>query len=163
MTLSLGADIEILARIPFFEGFSDEHLRLIAFSAESRSLPEKLLLYEEGQLLHSAYVVVSGRLRGERKPKDGAPTPALSPARSWSVEAGQILGERTLILDTRAAESVRVESRARVLQIRKTMFRRLLQEYPEIAIALRGRLARKLADASAALAEVGERLSAIPD
>jgi len=157
VALSLDADIELLARIPFFEGFSDEHLRLIAFSAESRSLPEKLLLYEEGQLLHSAYVAVSGVLRGERRAKDG------SPARSWSIEAGQLMGERTLILDTRAAESVRVESRARVLQIRKTMFRRLLQEYPEIAITLRGRLARKLVDASDALADVAQRLSAIPD
>jgi CRP-like cAMP-binding protein len=157
VALSLDTDIELLARIPFFAGFSDEHLRLIAFSAESRSLPEKLLLYEEGQLLHSAYVVVSGVLRGERRSKDGGA------ARSWSVEAGQLLGERTLILDTRAAESVRVETRARVLQIRKTMFRRLLQEYPEIAITLRGRLARQLMDASAGFREVARRLSAIPD
>ena len=56
------------------------------------------------------------------------------------IAPGVILGERALILDTRADESVRVERRARVLQIRKVMFRRLLQEYPEIAGALRSRL-----------------------
>jgi CRP-like cAMP-binding protein len=73
-----------------------------------------------------------------------------------------ILGERALILDTRAAESVRVEARARVLQIRKAMFRRLLQEYPEIAMALRARLTRNVLRASAELSQVARRLSAMP-
>jgi CRP-like cAMP-binding protein len=153
--MSLDADIDVLRGIPFFEGFSAEHLRLIAFSAESRSLPEKLLLYDEGQLLHSAYVVVSGTLRGEHKTKKGE-----APARR-AIGAGVILGERALIVDTRASESVRVEERARVLQIRKTMFRRLLQEYPQIALVLRARLARNVMRSAAEYEEVAKRLAAI--
>ena len=153
MALSLDADIDMLRHVPFFEGFSGEHLRLIACSAESRSLPEKLLLYEEAQLLHSAYVVVSGTMRGERKATKG------QPAQERRIEPGQLLGARTLILDMRADESVRVVTRARVLQIRKTMFRRLLQEYPEIATTLRARYARNLVSASAAFADVARRLS----
>ncbi len=151
--MSLEADIDVLRGIAFFEGFSDEHLRLIAFSAESRSLPEKLLLYDEGQLLHSAYVIVSGLLRGERSAKAGGN------AGKREIAPGVILGERALILDTRAAESVRVEARARVLQIRKAMFRRLLQEYPEIALALRARLARHVLRASSELSQVARRLA----
>jgi CRP-like cAMP-binding protein len=152
--MSLDSDVDVLRRIPFFEGFSDEHLRLIAFSAESRSLPEKLLLYDDGQLLHSAYVVVSGAMRGERKVRgEAVETRAIGP--------GVILGERALILDTRASESVRVESRARVLQIRKVMFRRLLQEYPEIAVALRARLSRNVLLSAAELAKVAERLRVV--
>ena len=158
MSLSLDADIEVLERVPFFEGFSPEHLRLIAFSAESRSLPEKLLLYDEGQLLHSAYVIVSGTLRGESKAQSSAKSGA---AGKREIGPGMLLGERALIIDTRASESVRVESRARVLQIRKAMFRRLLQEYPEIAIRLRARLSRILVQASAEYSEVGRRLAAL--
>jgi CRP-like cAMP-binding protein len=150
--MSLETDIDVLRDIPFFEGFSPEHLRLIAFSAESRSLPEKLLLYDEGQLLHSAYVVVSGALRGERRVKGGN-----EPSRR-AIAPPVILGERALILDTRASESVRVESRARVLQIRKAMFRRLLQEYPEIALALRSRLARNVLRTAEQLKEAAGRL-----
>lgn len=153
--MSLDSDIDVLRRIPFFEGFSSEHLRLIAFSAESRSLPEKLLLYDEGQLLHSAYVVISGTLRGECKARRGeAPL-------QRAIGPGLILGERALIVDTRAADSVRVESRARVLQIRKAMFRRLLQEYPEIARTLRSRLARNVQQASAEFSDVARRIAAI--
>jgi CRP-like cAMP-binding protein len=152
--MSLEADMEILRAIPFFEGFPEEHLRLLAFSAEPRSLPEKLLLYDEGQLLHSAYVVVSGVLTGERKGKAGE-TP-----RKREIGPGRILGERALILDTAASEAVRVLTRARVLQVRKTMFRRLLQEYPQTAIALRARLARNVMRQSAEFRDVARRMRA---
>ena len=152
--MSLEEDIEVLRAISFFEGFSSEHLRLITFSSESRSLPEKLLLYDEGQLLHSAYVVVSGRMRAERKGKGDA-----APLRR-EIGPGVVLGERALILDKRATESVRVEERARVLQIRKAMFRRMLQDYPEIAVTLRARLMRQVVQASAEFKEVASRLGA---
>jgi CRP-like cAMP-binding protein len=151
--MSLEADIELLRGIPFFEGFSNEHLRLIAFSAESRSLPEKLLLYDEGQLLHSAYVVASGAMRAERRGKNGAETT------KREIGPGVILGERALILDKRATEAVRVESRSRVLQIRKAMFRRMLQEYPEIALTLRARMMRQVMQASAEFNDVAQRLA----
>jgi CRP-like cAMP-binding protein len=150
--MSLDADIDALQRISFFEGFSDEHLRLIAFSAESRSLPEKLLLYDQGQLLHSAYVVVSGTMRAEHREKGAAE------AVKREIGPGVILGERALIVDTRASESVRVETRARVLQIRKAMFRRLLQEYPQIAVALRARLSRNVLAAAAEYDALAKRL-----
>jgi CRP-like cAMP-binding protein len=152
---ALDADVDILRGIPFFAGFSEEHLKLIAFSAESRSLPEKLLLYDEGQLLHSAYVIMSGTLKGEHKSK------STEKVTKREIEAGVILGERALILDTRATESVRVETRTRVLQVRKLMFRKLLQDYPEIAKILRSRMTRHVLEVSAELNQVGERLKAI--
>ena len=152
---NLDADIDILREVPFFAGFSEEHLKLIAFSAESRSLPDKLLLYDEGQLLHSAYVIMSGTLKGEHKSK------ATDKVTKREIGAGVILGERALILDTRATESVRVETRSRVLQVRKLMFRKLLQDYPEIAKILRSRLARHVLQVSAEFQQVGERLKAI--
>jgi hypothetical protein len=85
--MSLEEDIEVLRAIPFFEGFSSEHLRLIAFSAESRSLPEKLLLYDEGQLLHSAYVRIradAGRAegKGRRGPAATRDRPRRGPGRA---------------------------------------------------------------------------------
>ncbi len=150
--MSLETDIELLRKLPFFEGFSSEHLRLIAFSAESRSLPEKLLLYDEGQSLHSAFVVASGTLRAERKAKAGGAI------EQKPIGPGAMLGERALIFDSKAAETVRVETRARVLQIRKTMFRRLLEEYPEITLTLRSRIARSLVQSARDYQRVAEKL-----
>ena len=155
MAMSLDSDIDVLRQITFFDGFSDEHLKLIAFSAENRSLPEKLLLYDEGQLLHSAYVIADGSLRGEHK------VPGVDKVVEREIGPGTILGERALILDTRANESVRVERRARVLQIRKVMFRRLLQEYPEIAGALRSRLTRNVLQLSTGFDAVKRRMEGL--
>ena len=72
-----------------------------------------------------------------------------------------MLAARALVLDVRADEAVRVESRARVLQVRKVMFRRMLQEYPEIAQVLRTRLTRSVLQAAADFGAVGERLRAL--
>lgn len=154
-TQALESDVDVLRTVPFFSGFSDEHLKLLALSAENRSLPEKLLLYDEGQLLHSAYVIVSGTLRGEHKVKGGEKTV------KREIGPGVILGERALLLDTRATESVRVESRTRVLQLRKLMFRKLLQEHPEIAMLLRTRLTRHVLQVTSEFNVIGERLRAI--
>jgi CRP-like cAMP-binding protein len=154
-TQALDSDIEVLRQVPFFAGFSDEHLKLLALSSENRSLPEKLLLYDDGQLLHSAYVVVSGALRGEHKVKD------TDKVIKRDIGPGVILGERALLLDTRATESVRVESRARVLQLRKLAFRKLLQEHVEIAKLLRTRLTRHVLQVTTEFNVVGERLRAI--
>ena len=154
--MALEDDIEVLQRIPFFEGVSPEHLRLVASSAETRSLPEKLLLYDEGQLLHSAYVIISGNLSGEKKAKaaPGSEPRAIGP--------GSMLGARALVLDIRATESVRVVSRARVLQIRKAAFRRLLQDQPGIAVALRARLMREVIQVSAEFETIAQRLREMP-
>ena len=153
--MSLEADIDVLRRMPFFEGLADEHLQLVASSAEARSLPEKLLVFDEGQLLHSAYVIVSGTLVGQRRAKGG------TAAQSRPIDPGVILGAQALILEIRATESVRVVSRARVLQIRKATFRRLLGEHPQIAVALRARLMRNFVQTTAELGEVVRRLAAI--
>jgi CRP-like cAMP-binding protein len=151
----MDSDIEVLRGIPFFGGFTETQLKLIAMSAESRSLPEKLLLYDEGQLLHSAYVIVSGSLKGERKAASGERTVRRE------IGPGVILGERALILDARAPESVRVESRTRVLQIRKLMFRKLLQEHPEMATLLRARLLSHVSQMAAGLNAIADRLRAV--
>jgi CRP-like cAMP-binding protein len=152
---SLDTDVDVIGKVPFFAGFSREQLKLIAISAESRSLPEKLLLFDEGQLLHSAYVIVSGSLKGEHK------VAGTDKVVKREIEPGVILGERALILDARASESVRVESRTRVLQIRKLMFRKLLQEHPEMAAILRTRFARHVIQMAAGFDAVRDRLRAV--
>ncbi len=73
--MSLDADIALLGAVPFFQVFDEEHLRLLAFSAETRPLPAGMVLHEAGQALHSAYVITKGHLdedviaqQGSRKP-----------------------------------------------------------------------------------------------
>ena len=147
--MSLKSDIDLLAAVPFFSGFSREHLRLIGFSAENRSLPQDMVLYEAGQLLHSAYVVRSGSLEAEHA------------GTTRMIEPGALIAERALIVDVKAPESVRVCEPAEALQIRRSVFRRFLEEYPEMAAAIRSRLALRLKTAASEYSRVCDRLNAI--
>jgi len=151
--MSLTSDIDLLASMPFFTGFSDDHLRLIGFSAESRTLPEEMVLYDEGQLLHSAYVSKSGSVEASRGSGDGVSIRVIGP--------GSLLAERALMVDMRAPETIRVREPVEALQIRRTVFRRFLEEYPEMAQTIRARFASRLAAAAADYARVGRKLRAI--
>jgi CRP-like cAMP-binding protein len=151
--MSLGADVAILKRVPFFREFTEEHMRLVAFSAESLSLLEGAVLYSERQALDSAYVVMAGAWEAQQ----GTGTRALV----RDVGVGELLAPRALIVEAQATETVRALSAARVLQIRRPIFRRLLEAYPDITAALRARLAEGLITASDDLRRAGRRVGAV--
>jgi len=152
--MSLGSDVQLLREAPFFSTFSDEHLRLIAFSAESRTLRKGETMVEAGRPLHSAYLVSSGELRAspgsEKKPDEAAGRP---------LGRGALIGELALITETRAGETVVAVEPTAILQIRRSVFRRLFDEYPEIAEALREKLTESLTDTVSRIRDVGRRLT----
>ena len=147
--MSLDADISLLAAVPFFAGFEEEHLRLLAFSAEARSLPAGMVLHEAGQPLHSAYVITKGLTTASRGEE------------SWTFGPGALVGERALIVEAKAMETVRVAKATQVLQIRRAVFRRFLDEYPKMAAAIRARIADRVAQSAADYDRVARRIGAI--
>lgn len=147
--MSLDADIALLGAVPFFEGFDEEHLRLLAFSAEARSLPVGMVLHEAGQPLHSAYVIKKGLVTASRGEK------------SRNFGPGFLIGERALIVEAKAMETVCIAETAQVLQIRRAVFRRFLDEYPEMAAAIRARIAGRVGQSAADYNRIARRLGAI--
>jgi CRP-like cAMP-binding protein len=147
--MSLDADIALLGTVPFFAGFDEEHLRLLAFSAEARSLPVNMVLHEAGQPLHSAYVIAKGQVTASR----GEESRTFGP--------GALIDERALLVEAKAVETVRVAKSAQVLQIRRAVFRRFLDEYPEMAVAIRARIASRVAQSAADYNRIARRIGAI--
>ena len=60
--MSLDSDIKVLERVKLFEGFEPEHLRLLAFGADSQVFEEGQILYSRGDASDGGYVVVEGRV-----------------------------------------------------------------------------------------------------
>ncbi len=147
--MSLDADIALLGSVPFFAGFDNEHLRLLAFSAEARSLPAGMVLHEAGQPLHSSYVIKEGEVIASR----GEDSRTFGP--------GDLLGERALIVEAKAMETVSVAKAAQVLQIRRAVFRRFLDEYPQMAAAIRARIADRVVQSAKAYDRTARRIGAI--
>ena len=75
-----------------------------------------------------------------------------------TAEVGSVLGEMALIADTRRLTSAEAATDAEVLRINRSMFRRILEEYPETAESLRAQIIEDLQALIRRIEQVGERL-----
>ena len=95
--------------------------------------------------------MVRGRIKLFRENED-------KPADVGMAEPGTTLGEMALIADSRRLTSADAETDAEVLRINRSMFRRILEEYPETAERLRTQIIEDLQALIRRIEEVGERL-----
>jgi CRP-like cAMP-binding protein len=143
--MALDDDIRILSGVSLFEGFTQEQLRLLAFGAEGLKLSAGKKLFEEGIEADSAYVVVKGGIVLYRE-RDG------ERAVLGHAGAGVMLGELALIADTTRLTSARAEVDTDLLRLNRKLFRRILEEYPDVAMMLHDRI---VAELQALVARIG--------
>lgn len=135
--MALDDDIRILSKVGLFETFNGEQLRLLAFGAERMVLRAGRELFHEGQSADCAYLVVSGhivlfhRANNERVPLR-------------SVHAGSIIGEMALLAQSDRLTGAVAEEETEVIRLSRTVFRRILEEYPELAASLHQRISADL-------------------
>jgi CRP-like cAMP-binding protein len=150
--MSLETDVQILARVPMLSEFSDDKLRLLAFSAENRTYRDGQTLFAAGDRADGGFVVAEGRV-------------ALTvPGRADPVETvgpGGLIGETALIADGERSVTATALGPVAVIHIRRPLFRRMLEEYPDIARGLQQRFADRLQATTRALAGVKDRLDRI--
>lgn len=149
--MALDEHIRILSGVRLFESFTPEQLRLVAFGAEAVRLPTGRKLYREDDDADCAYVVIRGEINLFRD-HDG------QFARIDTAGPGSVLGEMALIADTVRLTSAEAAVSSEVLRISKTMFRRVLEEYPEMAETLRLQIIEDLQALVDRIEKVGERL-----
>ncbi|MCB1509096.1 MAG: Crp/Fnr family transcriptional regulator [Hyphomicrobiaceae bacterium] len=145
--MALEEDIAVLRRVPFFEGFSEEALKLLAFSGENRRFSDGARIFAEGETSEGGLVVLSGALVFTEG--DGA-AQHFGPA--------TLLGARALFTRTSRPGTAMASGQTETILIRRSLFLRMLAEYPELASTLQDRLSEELAALSAQMAPVGERL-----
>ncbi|PRX09333.1 UNVERIFIED_ORG: Cyclic nucleotide-binding domain-containing protein [Martelella mediterranea] len=146
--MALSGDIETLRRTDLFSGFSDEQLRLIAFTVTRLSLQEGEMLFGEDADSLGAYLVESGTLTLE------------AAGRSAGIAgAGSLLAEAALISPVPHRVSAVASEPAAILLIRRDQFLRLIEEYPDIAQEMDRRLRRNFSEMVSALSAVKTRLS----
>lgn len=151
--MSLDDDMRVLSRVNLFKGFSREQLRLMAFGAENVSLHAERILYAEGTPADCAFIVASGEIElyrseaGKRRVLD-------------TMGPNSILGELALIADGERLTSAAARTDAELIRLNRTMFRRILEEYPRTATELQERITENLqtliSDLATAAARLGE-------
>lgn len=149
--MSLASDLALLRRAAPFVDLTDEQLRLVAFSGERLTLPADATLIAPAQAPPGAYVVLSGALdvtaAGCRAPQAAGP--------------GAMVAMLSLFAEADLGLEARTRRPSEVMLVRRSVFRRLLEEYPEAAAALHARLSQELVRLGGEVSGVRESLDAV--
>lgn len=145
--MALMDDIRLLSQVPLFAGLSEDQLRLIAFGAERRRVSTGQLLFRENSPAECAFLVIKGLFELSNMGRGGKPVLA---TRSGE---GTLLSELALFtLCERKFTAVAAED-SEVIRITRTLFHRLVEEYPDVADMVIARIRDNLASlASGAVA-----------
>ena len=148
--MALEDDIRILSGVRLFEGLTHEQLRLLAFGAENIRLMKDRDLFREETAADCAYVVTKGRIALYRT-VDGQRVPFAY------AEPGDTLDEMALIAHVRRKAGAYADEESEVIRLNRSLFRRIMEEYPEVAFALRDRLASEFTDMVDRIATLASR------
>ncbi len=135
--MALEDDIRILEQVKLLQDFSRDQLRLLAFGAETMRLRAGRDLYRQGEPADCAYVISSGTVElstsrnGER-------------ALSSEAGPGTILGELALISGSERMTTATAATDVEVIRLNRSLFRRILEEYPDVAASLHARISANM-------------------
>lgn len=146
--MSLKRDIDLLQRVPLFSRAEPEALQLIAFAAEGRSFRGGDVLFRRGDVSDGGYLLTGGAVLLDAGDQSAA----------MIVQAGVLLGELAMIIDTERPATATAREPTTTLRITREIFRRVMQEFPDSADTMREHLAAHAQATSAGLSSVRYRL-----
>lgn len=148
--MALDDDIRVLERAPMLSEIGHDPLRLLAFSAERRTLRGGEVMFRKGDKADGGFVIASGTvlLGGEGEPVRRA-------------GAVSLIGEIALLCPVTRPVGAVAETPVKALFISRSLFRRVLTEFPGIAVMLRERMLGKLEAEGDAMRRLSNMLDAL--
>ena len=135
--MALDDDIRLFTQIPVFRLLEPDALRLLAFSAETKLLRAGDVLCAAPTQLEGGYLVVKGSLAVfETRETLGEPARV--------VQSPGLVGELAMIAPTESAGSIMAREPTTLLRVSRTVFHRVLSEYPRSAEAVRRMIHERL-------------------
>ena len=126
-----------LKAAPVFAGLEGEELAALADIALEKDFAPGEVLFEEGQLAHHLYILVSGKVEIFRKVGSDEIFLAL-------LGAKECFGEMAILDDEPRSASVRAVEPTTVLKVDRESFRELINERPQISFAIFKILSQRL-------------------
>ena len=134
----------ILKSIPLFRQVDTEALRILAFSATRRQLRAGDILFRRGDHSDGGYLVIEGEISLDRL-DDGAPSPHV-------FGAGTLIGQSALFTTIERPGTAIARETASVLVFTRELMRKVLDAYPQSAVALHNALTEQARQFSGAIA-----------
>ncbi|WP_027085344.1 Crp/Fnr family transcriptional regulator [Cohnella panacarvi] len=130
--------IEWLKKVSLFDNLNDEQLEHILRIAQRRTIPQGSLLFQEKELGHTFYVVLSGSIKLFTRSNNGEEK-VLS-----LVNAGESFGELSLLDGRPRSASAQTLEPTTVLELSSDQFMELLQNHFDITKGILTELSRRL-------------------
>jgi energy-coupling factor transporter ATP-binding protein EcfA2 len=134
---TLGQEVILLSKIPLFSGMERSKLKLLAFTSERQDFEEGQILFKQGDAGDKAFVIVEGSVNVIVDTPDG-PQVLSNPGR------GDVIGELALLCEEPRTATVKANQPLTVLSISGDVFFKLIQENPEVSMALTRIVAKRL-------------------
>lgn len=151
--MALMDDIRLLSQVPLFAGLSEDQLRLIAFGAERRRVSTGQLLFRENSPAECAFLVTKGAFELSNLGRNGKPVLVATPAE------GTLLSELALFTLCERKFTAVARDDSEVIRITRTLFHRLVEEYPDVADMVIGRIRDNIASLASGAASMQHRFN----
>ena len=135
--MSLKEEVELLRRIPLFAQVEPAKLKLLAFTSERVAYEGGEILFRQGDMGDAAYIVMEGEVEVLVEAPGGPVTVA-------TLGRDAVVGEIAILCDVPRTATVRARQRVVCLRIAKDLFLRLINEFPQMAVAIMCDLALRL-------------------
>lgn len=147
------AHLQLLKRVPLFQGFSDNDLAALERRLLSRKLASGTVLFSRGEAGGSMFIVVSGKVRVL------LPTslPGSSPVVLQELGEGEFFGEMALIDNEPRMASVDAPDGAELIELTRESFIDQLDNSPRIGVAMLAVMSRRLRAAAELLGTPASR------
>ena len=145
--MAIEDDIAFLERVPTFAQLGFSALQIVAIGSEAKQLAENEVLFRAGDAADAGYVIQIGALkllRSDAKKADNG----------VKVGPGVLIGELALLTETKRPVTAIATERTTVMRISRSLFRKVLEGFPDAARLMRDRLAERANQASAEISAV---------
>ncbi len=139
--MSLKTIITLLQRHDLFSDLDPVRLEVLAFTAEQPEFEPGQTLFEAGELAEDAYLI----LEGEAVMLAHVGAEARSgEKRALRLDRGDLIGETALFQGGVRRSTVKAATHLQTLKVSRSVFERLMEEFPEMAGAVARALSRRL-------------------
>jgi len=145
--MTIEDDIAFLERVPTFAQLGFSALQIVAIGSETKQLEDGEVLFRAGETADAGYVIQEGSLKLTRHdPRRSDPSVTLGP--------GVLIGELALVTETVRPVTAIAAEPTTVIRISRSLFRKVLEGFPEAARLMRDRLAERANQASEEISTV---------
>jgi len=130
-----------LRRVPLFSGLTEQQLDALAAGSARRSYPKGRTIVSEGEPSQSMYILLAGRAKVQRSDSEGKEVILAV------LGSGEFFGEMSLIDDSPRSASVITLESCEFMAVSKDAFKTMLQQSPEVSMAVMRGLVRRLREA----------------